>query len=61
VVNQLQAPAALTPQKEPPVTTERDEGWSGPFGDEKNLLPLHGIEPVMVKPAGQIYVWLEFS
>jgi hypothetical protein len=33
---------------------------SGRFGDEKNLSPLDAVEPLIVKPLGQIYVWFEF-
>jgi hypothetical protein len=49
VSGQFNAPAVLSPGKEPPVPTGQEAGWahnlSGRGGEEKNSQPPPGIEP----------------
>jgi hypothetical protein len=57
---QLQAPAALLPEKEPLVPIRLEAGWAQEpvwtlWWREKNFQILPGLEPPITKPAAQRY------
>jgi len=49
VSGQLQTPAVLPPEEQPPVPTEQKAGWAPEpaltFGKEKNIFPMPVVEP----------------